>query len=212
MIRQVTGFVAVMAMALLLALAGCGSGRSGGSGGTGGTGSASPPATTLHAPTGHHRQGLRPRQLPRPDQHRQPVDATAGGTQLVYVGYINDPDGRVEHRVVFTVTDLTKTIDGVPTVVVLDRDDNAGQLTEAELAFQAQDDNGTVWSFGEYPEEWEEGKFTGTQEKEKETLSLVKATHLDRSALAEIHQQALALDKRAYTASRKLYRHTPPAS
>jgi hypothetical protein len=54
--------------------------------------------------------------------------------------------------------------------------------------------------------------FAGTQEKEKETLSLVKATHLDRSALAEIHQQALALDKRAYTASRKLYQHTPPAS
>lgn len=54
--------------------------------------------------------------------------------------------------------------------------------------------------------------FAGTQEKEKETLSLVKATDLDRSALAEIHQQALALDKRAYTASRKLYQHTPPAS
>jgi len=125
------------------------------------------------------------------------------GTQLVYVGYINAEDQRVEHRVVSTVTDLTKVIDGVPTMVVLDRDYNAGQLTEAELAFQAQDDSGTVWSFGEYPEEWEEGKLTGAPD----TWIVGRA-----GARAAIHQQALALDKRAYTASRKPYQHTPPAS
>lgn len=54
--------------------------------------------------------------------------------------------------------------------------------------------------------------FSGKQEKEKETLSLVKAARLDASALASIHQQALAMDKRAYTAARKVYQQTQPAS
>jgi hypothetical protein len=287
-------------MALPLVLAGCGtSAREG-------QGSSSPPATSLHAAKDvtdkdfdrgafHHPT--------RVDNQWMPLQP---GTQMVYSGYINDEDGRVEHRVVFTVTDLTKAIDGVPTVVVYDRDYNGGKLTEAELAFQAQDDTGTVWSLGEYPEEWEEGKFTGapdtwiaglagaragvlmradprvgtaqylqgwapdidfsdtakvyrsgqrscvpvrcydhvlvtdewnpsepdahqhklyapgvgniradfggTQEKEKETLSLVKVSHLDRPGLAKVHAEALALDRRAYTASKRLYAHTPPAS
>jgi len=58
-----------------------------------------------------------------------------------------------EHEVVFTVTDVTKVIDGVNAVVVWDRDFQNGQLVEEELAFMAQDDAGNVWSLGEYPEE-----------------------------------------------------------
>jgi hypothetical protein len=63
--------------------------------------------------------------------------------------------------VVFTVTDLTKVIDGVRNVVLYDLDYNAGNLVEAELAFHAQDDGGNVWNMGEYPEEYDDGKFTG---------------------------------------------------
>jgi hypothetical protein len=63
--------------------------------------------------------------------------------------------------VLFTVTDLTKVVDGVRTVVIWDRDVNAGRLTEGELAFMAQDDDGTVWNFGEYPEEYRRGRFAG---------------------------------------------------
>jgi hypothetical protein len=85
----------------------------------------------------------------------------APGTQFVYVGKINQDGERVEHRVVFTVTDLTKAIDGVRNVVLYDLDYNAGELAEAELAFHAQDDYGNVWNMGEYPEEYEAGKFTG---------------------------------------------------
>ena len=41
-------------------------------------------------------------------------------------------------------------------------DINAGKLLEGELAFQAQDDDGNVWNFGEYPEQYDEqGKFEG---------------------------------------------------
>jgi len=57
-----------------------------------------------------------------------------------------------KHEVVFTVTDVTKWVDHVRTVVIWDRDFQDGQLAEEELAFMAQDDQGNVWSLGEYPE------------------------------------------------------------
>jgi hypothetical protein len=67
----------------------------------------------------------------------------------------------VPHRVDFTVTDLTKVVDGVRTVVVWDTDTSEDQLVESELAFFAQDKNGSVWNLGEYPEEFENGEFVG---------------------------------------------------
>jgi hypothetical protein len=83
------------------------------------------------------------------------------GMQFTFEGRANRGQGRRSHRVVFTVTDLTKVIDGVRTVVMWDRDFNAGQIVETELAFFAQDDDGNVWLLGEYPEEWEAGEFSG---------------------------------------------------
>jgi hypothetical protein len=83
------------------------------------------------------------------------------GTEFVYSGRIVEGGKSTTHRVRFTVTDLSKVVDGVRTVVAWDRDFEAGELTEQELAFFAEDDKGNVWNFGEYPEEFEEGKFTG---------------------------------------------------
>ena len=83
------------------------------------------------------------------------------GTQLVFEGRVTEGRERIAHRVVITVTDLTKVIDGVRTVVVWDRDYDEGHLVEGELAFFAQDDGGNVWALGEYPEEYEEGAFVG---------------------------------------------------
>jgi hypothetical protein len=68
-----------------------------------------------------------------------------------------------QRRVVFTVTDLTKVIDGVRTLVVWDRDYSGGQLVETELAFHAQDNDGNVWHLGQYPEEYENGKAASTK-------------------------------------------------
>jgi hypothetical protein len=62
------------------------------------------------------------------------------------------------HQVVFTVTNVTKWVNHVRTVVLWDRDFQDGELAEEELAFMAQDDAGNVWSLGEYPEEHEDGK------------------------------------------------------
>jgi hypothetical protein len=81
------------------------------------------------------------------------------GTQWVYKGKATDDGERLARRVVFTVTDLTKKVAGVRTVVVWDRDYNNGELVETELAFFAQDTDGNVWHLGQYPEEYEDGKF-----------------------------------------------------
>jgi hypothetical protein len=82
------------------------------------------------------------------------------GTQYVYEGFTNDDNGnRVARRLIVTVTDLTKVIDGVRAMISWDRDYSADALVEAELAFYAQDDDGTVWRMGEHPEEYENGKF-----------------------------------------------------
>jgi hypothetical protein len=83
------------------------------------------------------------------------------GTRYTLVGHANRGDRRLRHREVLIVTDLTKVIDGVRTVVVWDRDFAAGRLREGELAFNAQDDRGNVWNFGEYPEVFERGRLAG---------------------------------------------------
>ena len=85
------------------------------------------------------------------------------GTQFVLEGRINQGGGSVAvpHQVIFTVTDLTKVINGVRTRVMWDQDINDGEVVEAELAFFAQDDGGKVWNLGEYPEEYEGGVFIG---------------------------------------------------
>ena len=62
--------------------------------------------------------------------------------------------------VISTVTDLTKMINGVRAVVIVEKDINEGELQEAELRFEAQDNAGNIWNLGEYPEEYEDGKFS----------------------------------------------------
>jgi hypothetical protein len=67
------------------------------------------------------------------------------GTQFVYEGTTYEEGELIPHRVVFTVTDLTKVLDGVRAGVIWDRDYSAGRLVESELAFFAQDTEGNVW-------------------------------------------------------------------
>ncbi len=76
----------------------------------------------------------------------------------VHTGSTTERGKRVAHRLVTIVTDLTKVLDGVRTVVVWVEDYKEGKLDEAELAFYAQDKDGNVWSFGEYPEEYFNGR------------------------------------------------------
>lgn len=82
------------------------------------------------------------------------------GTRFVYEGTSLDDEGDEEpHRIEYIVTDLTKVIDGVPSVVVWIVDYADGELVEKEIAFYAQSNDGTVWLMGEYPQEYEDGEF-----------------------------------------------------
>lgn len=83
----------------------------------------------------------------------------APGTQWTWEGETMEDDDPIPHAVVMTVTDLTKVIDGVTTVVILDQDFADGELVEAEIAFVAQDDEDNIWHLGQYPEEYEDGEF-----------------------------------------------------
>jgi hypothetical protein len=81
------------------------------------------------------------------------------GTQWVFEGSALDEEEHVARRVVSTVTDLTKEVAGLRTVVLWERDYDDGELVETELAFFAEDTDGNVWLLGEYPEEYEDGEF-----------------------------------------------------
>jgi hypothetical protein len=82
------------------------------------------------------------------------------GTHWAHEGTAVDDEGNsFTRRIEFTVTSLTKEIQGVRTVVAWIVDYNDGEIVEKEIAFYAQDDSGNVWYFGEHPEEIENGEF-----------------------------------------------------
>ena len=160
----------VMISALGVALAACGGGGSSspqpspageaasshaaGAAETGGTASARAAALLAQPGTG------RPR-FPAPTAVDNPMFPLRPWTRFSYRGTVVEGGSATPHTVVFTVTDLTKVIGGVRTVVALDQDFLRGRLEEQELAFFAQDAGGNVWNFGEYPEEYDHGRLTG---------------------------------------------------
>ncbi len=81
------------------------------------------------------------------------------GTQWVYEGTTIEDGATIAHRIEFTVTDLTKEIEGVDTVVAWVVDYSDGEVVEKEIAFYAQDNDGNVWYLGEHPEEYADGEF-----------------------------------------------------
>ena len=82
------------------------------------------------------------------------------GTMWAYEGTAVDDEGNnFARRIEFTITDLTKEINGVQTVVAWIVDYNNDDVIEKEIAFYAQDNDGNVWYLGEHPEEFADGKF-----------------------------------------------------
>jgi hypothetical protein len=78
------------------------------------------------------------------------------GIRFVHEGTAVEDDGKVvPHRTTTTITDLVKSSEGVRTLVSYGLDYTNGELEEAGLAFYAQDDDGNVWRFGEYLEEYD---------------------------------------------------------
>jgi len=102
-----------------------------------------------------------PANFSAPTEVTNPWFPLVPGTRFTWKGHATDEE-RVSREVVFTVTDMTKVVDGVQTIVAWDRDYTDGELEEVELTFFAQDDDGNVWYFGEYPEELDGEKIVKT--------------------------------------------------
>lgn len=81
------------------------------------------------------------------------------GTKFLYTGVTEEGN---EVNEVF-VTDDTKVILGVTTVVVRDTVKVNGELTEKTFDWYAQDKQGNVWYFGEDSKEYKNGKVVSTE-------------------------------------------------
>ena len=81
------------------------------------------------------------------------------GNQTLRDGSINRGSRKLHHQLRVTVTDVTKVVNGVRTVLVLDQDIDAGQVGEASLDYLAQDKFGNIWYLGSYTEIYEGGQF-----------------------------------------------------
>lgn len=102
--------------------------------------------------------------MPRPSSFSARVDnpwfPLLRGTSWVYTGV---KDGK-RTRDVVTVTDRTKTIEGVPCVAVRDRLYMRGRLEERTTDWYSQDSHGNVWYFGENTAELDRhGHVTSTE-------------------------------------------------
>jgi hypothetical protein len=86
------------------------------------------------------------------------------GYQSVRLGKVNRGHRRLPHRSVYTVTDVSKVISGVRTVIVLDQDFDGGQIAEQALDYLAQDKRGAVWYLGSYTEAYEGGQFVNAND------------------------------------------------
>lgn len=117
------------------------------------------PAATAVAPAVKLFENFDPGNFNRPTMIDNEWMPLKPGMRYIYEGTTIEDDGvAVPHRVVINVTDLTKVIGGIRSVVSWDLDYSDNQLVEAELAFFAQDNLGNVWRMGEYPEAYEDAK------------------------------------------------------
>jgi hypothetical protein len=104
---------------------------------------------------------FRSRDFPNPTRIDNPYFPLTPGSQFVLDGTSVVNGVTINHHVTFTVTDLTKRINGVRALVIHDVDFHNGVIAEEELTFVAQDRRGNIWTVGEYPEEYEDGVFQG---------------------------------------------------
>ncbi|MGH2973367.1 MAG: hypothetical protein ACRDLL_00650 [Solirubrobacterales bacterium] len=151
-----------------LVLTGCGGGGSSTSAPAG----SAPTTTSTYANAPAHRHASRPATSgPASADQFNPKDfgdpATGAnkwlplkpGTQWVRQGFVNVGTRRLPHQVVTTVTDVSKQVDGVRAVAVVDQDTNGGQIAEQSIDWLAEDKLGNVWYLGSYTESYTGGQF-----------------------------------------------------
>jgi len=95
--------------------------------------------------------------------HNQWMPLVAG-YQTVREGLVTSGHRRLPHRVVATVTHVTKEVDGFHTISVLEQDFDGGQLGQQSVDFLGEDTKGNVWYLGSYTEAYEGGQFVNAND------------------------------------------------
>ena len=88
----------------------------------------------------------------------------APGVQIIRKGTVFIGGRTVPHLTVTTITDVTKKINGVQALLVLDQDIDGGQVSEQAVDYLAEDVGGHVWYLGSYTEAYEGGQFLNAQD------------------------------------------------
>ena len=86
------------------------------------------------------------------------------GFQAIELGTLNRGGTTLEHRRVWTVTNVTKVIDGMRAVLVLDQNIDAGEIAEQAVDYLAVDTDGSVLYLGSYTEAYEGGQFVNAND------------------------------------------------
>jgi hypothetical protein len=140
------------AIALALGVAGCGS-----DGDESGGGTSTASSTPSGLPQGSEHVAIDPAEFTTNiDNTYWPM---VPGSRWVY----SEEEDGARQRVVVTVTNDTKTIDGVETRVVHDVVSAHGVTVEDTHDWYAQDSVGNIWYFGEDTTEYKHGKPASTQ-------------------------------------------------
>ena len=88
---------------------------------------------------------------------------TRPGMQWIRAGTTEVGSRKVPHMAISTITDVYRTIEGVPAVAMLDQSTDNGEISQAGLDYLAVDKQGNVWIVGGYTEEYEGGVFTNVE-------------------------------------------------
>lgn len=138
-------------IALLAALAACGSGSGGESA-----------STTTAADSEGTRVDFDPANFVDPTLDTNPYHPLQPGLQWVRGGTTLVGDRQVPHQIITTMTDVIRMIDGVPTIAMLDESTDSGEVSQVGMDYLALDKDGNVWLLGGYSEDYEGGEYTNT--------------------------------------------------
>ncbi len=116
------------------------------------------------APASYHETPFDPSNFVDPRTAGNKWFPLTPGTQLVTEGTTLIGNRKVPYRVIKTVTDVIRWIDGVPTLAVFDYETGVGQVTQRSLDYVAQDKIGNLWIMGGATEAWEAGRFVEVDE------------------------------------------------
>ncbi len=120
--------------------------------------------STTFKPAPYTRFTFDPANFVDPTLSTNPLMPLRPGTQWVRSGTTEVGRRKVPHSAISTMTDVTREIDGVKVIAMLDQSTDSGETAEVGFDYFALDKDGNVWIMGGYTEDFQAGEFTGAGE------------------------------------------------